>query len=151
MAADGPRYGRVLATLITANIGAVAAVALLHEAGHAVLGHAMDCTVSLHPVATLTRLGCATPPSEPLLAASAFLFIAPLSGIFITRPHYAHRSVGLIVLGVGVLAAAADVDMVLAAPGITPVVALIGGIIVLYGDERLVKGMLAVEAARTRY
>lgn len=150
MADGGPRYGRVLTTLITVNIGAVTAVAVLHEAGHAVLGHAMDCTVAVHPVATLTRLGCATPPSEPLLVASAFLFVAPLSGVFITRPHYAHRSTGLIVLGVGIFAAAADVAMVLAVPGITPIVALGGGIIALYGDERLMKGMLGVDAARER-
>lgn len=144
----GDGYGRILTMLITVNVGVVAAVAVLHEAGHVLVGHAMDCTVAVHPFATLTRLGCATPPSEPILLASAFLFVAPLSGVFIVRPHYAHRSVGLILIGTGILAAARDIALVLATPGIAPVAALIGGVIALYGDDRLVRGMLAVQRSR---
>lgn len=136
--------------IVGLNIVLVAAVALLHELGHAVLGHIHGCAnvnivfdTSMHD--TYAHMACPTNPGAVQLVLSSFLFVLPVSGLFSALRQFKERYIGHILLGIGVIAAAADVHGLTGNTALLLLTAAAGGVIAVYGEERLINGIIATE------
>jgi small-conductance mechanosensitive channel len=148
-------YIPLLLYVVGLNVLVVTAVTLLHELGHAALGHWLGCgdieivLFSSTVQSTFSRMHCpaGADPGMLLMALSAFVFIVPLASLFLVLGAFKERYIGYIVLGVGVMTAAADLRL-LTGSGIVKITMLvIGGLMALYGEERLINGIIATEIA----
>lgn len=143
--------------VIGLNTLIIAAVAVLHELGHATAGYLSGCN-SIEIVllndgyAPHTEMVCAagTEPGTFLMAASAFLFVLPLALLFHAQRGLKERFIGHIVLGVGIIAAAHDIQPLLGLGHSDLLIIAIGGVIALYGEDRLVHGIILTEMPPTR-
>lgn len=144
-------YGRILLYLVGVNVVLVASVAALHELGHGAVAAAADCrdvTIILFDTsiaATYAQMRCPEPLSAGLLFLSGFTFLIPLSVIFFLLGWLKERYIGHMILGMSIVFAATDIELLTDAPGLTPLIGLIGLIITVYGEDRLIHGILATE------
>lgn len=145
-------YTPLFLYLAAVNVVVIAAVTVLHELGHAVVGILSGCTavqiVLLGGQATYATMTCPTDPGTLLLFASAFLFPVPVAAAFLLLHRFKERYIGFIILGLAVIMAATDLHLLVASPGIRFVTVLIGAVIALYGEDRLVHETLHLEIAR---
>lgn len=146
-------YGPLLLYMVGLNVLIVTAVALLHELGHAALGHWLGCgnieivLFSSTVQSTFSRMTCTAgnDPGALFMFLSAFIFILPLSGLFFTLEGFKERYLGHIVLGVGIMVAAADLNLFTQSLGVEFIAMVLGAVIAFYGEERLVNGIIATE------
>ncbi len=151
------RYTPLLLYVIGLNVLVIGAVAVLHELGHAAVGHLSGCgNVRIMLLnggyAPHTVMTC-SPVNEPgaaLMMVGAALFVVPLALLFHAQRGLKERFIGHIVLGVGIIAAAHDMQLLVDAVGVRLMTAVIGTVIALYGEHRLVHGIITTEMPPTR-
>ncbi len=150
------RYLPIALYLIGLNVLIISTVAVLHELGHAAAGYLSGCrqiTVTLLNDGYLphTEMLCAAgnDPGTLVMAASTFLFVVPLALLFYAQQGLKERFTGHIVLGVGIIAAAHDVQLLFDGQAVELLTIGIGTVIALYGEERLVNGIITTEMPPT--
>lgn len=153
------RYTPLLLYIIGLNVLVIAAVAVLHELGHATVGHLIGCgniriMLLNGGYAPHTVMTC-SPANEPgagLMLLGAALFVLPLALLFHAQRGLKEQFIAHIVLGVGIIAAAHDMQLVAgtAGVGVDMMTAATGVVIALYGEHRLVHGIITTEMPPTR-
>lgn len=154
-----PRYRDYMAvpayvagiTLVLISAGVV-----LHELGHLALGLFIECD-NLRLVlfdtidsSTYTLMACPHPPTATAAVLSSFLFILPVAGLFLLRRPRGDHYIGHVLLGIGILLAGRDIAVLADSGGVQLLVVLIGGLLALYGEERLIREVVAAEVRHSR-
>lgn len=146
-------YGPLLLYIVGLNVLVIAAAALLHELGHAALGHWMGCNnieivlFSSDVQSTFSQMTCmtGTEPGALPMFLSSFIFLFPLSGLFFVLGRFKERYLGHIVLGVSIMVSATDMSLFVQSRGVELLTMAVGGAIAIYGEERLINGIIATE------
>ncbi len=118
--------------------------AVLHEAGHALLGVYLGCEdiaiilFDLSSNATYTAMQCVNPPSAAQIVLSSFIFIVPLSLLFLALKGFKERYMGIILLGGNFMGAFLDVAAFTTSPIIRYGFVVIGIFLILVGEDMLV-------------
>lgn len=138
--------------IVGLNVLLVVSVAVLHELGHAAVGYLHGCraieivlfNTDIHT--TYAQMTCnGHDPGPVRMFLGSFLFVIPLSGLFLALRRLKERFIGFIVLGIGVMVAAVDLSLFLDSIGVELLVAAIGAVIALYGEDRLIHGIISTE------
>lgn len=145
-------YAPLALYIVGLNVLLVISVAVLHELGHAAVGYVHGCRgieivlFNTDIQTTYAQMVCnGSDPGRVRMFLGSFLFVLPLAGIFLALRRLKERFIGHIVLGVGIMVSAIDLDLFIDSVGVGLLVAGIGAVIALYGEDRLVHGIISTE------
>lgn len=139
---------RLLVFVTLMNTVLFIAAAVLHEAGHALLGIYSGCRdiavvmFELPSQATYTAMKCPAPLEGPAILLSSFIIILPVSLLFLSLKGFRERYMGMIILGGNLIGALMDAAAFTPSFLVRYAMVLAGVFLVLVGEDMMVKATL---------
>lgn len=151
------KLGETMLFLVLVNLLIFITIAILHEAGHVVVGvieGCFDIRVIVYRLATggtYTAMRC--PGGFPVLHAviGSYMFILPVSLLFLALKDFRARYFGLIMLGGHLIGSYADLQLIGVPGPVSILVGLVGFVLLVLGEDRLIEHLLEEKLFGRRY
>lgn len=140
--------GELMLFLVLINLLIFITIAILHEAGHVIVGVLEGCTdirIVIYKVSTggtFTTMEC--PGGFPVDKAviGSFIFVLPVSLLFLMLKGYRSRFIGFVMIGGHLVGSFADLRLIGFPVSVSVLVGVVGFLFVVLGEDRMIEHLL---------